>query len=93
MYPEKEMEVFVMKKRKVMKLLSCVIAFSMAMTAAPSTALAAEIPIVTWDDLEMPGIAERAILEDGVNDAWAQDDATVLGEGSVNEKQKMAGCI
>ena len=86
MYPEKEMEVFVMKKRKVMKLLSCVIAFSMAMTAAPSTALAAEIPVVTWDDLEMPGIAERAILEDGVNDAWAQDEATVLGEGSVNEK-------
>lgn len=76
-----------MKKRSVMKLLSCVLAFSMAATsAAPATALASEAPVALEQEMGASNATARGVLQDGVIDAWAQDLATVKGEGAVNEK-------
>lgn len=76
-----------MKKRSVTKLLSCVLAFSMvATTATPATALASETPASVEQGLEITGVTSRAILADGVDDAWTQDEATVKGTDAVKEK-------
>ncbi len=72
-----------MKRRSVMKLLSCMLVFSLAASSAvPAAAFAAEAP---GAEQRMEAMA-REILEDGVGDAWEQDEATVKGEGSVVEK-------
>lgn len=54
-----------MKKRSVTKLLSCVLAISMVVTAAPMTAWASEVPTVAEEaSEEVPDEVEEAKQED-----------------------------
>ncbi len=61
-----------MKKRSFTKLLSCVLAFSMVATAAPVTAMTAELPVA-------------AETKEARNNEWTQDPGTVKGTGSLCE--------
>ncbi len=56
-----------MKKRSVTKLLSCVLAFTMVVTAAPVTAWASEVPVAAEEviaDMEAEGQGETESTED-----------------------------
>ncbi len=74
-----------MKKRSVTKLLSCVLAISMVVTAAPMTAWASEVPTV----------AEEASEEvpDEVEEAKQEDAEVTEGEGGQEAPQETEGVV
>jgi len=57
-----------------------------AAQAAPATALASDVSVAAEQELSVVGATARGVLQDGVIDAWTQDQATVKGTDAVNEK-------